>query len=70
MLVLSRKKSEKVMIGDEIVVTLVDIRGDKVRLGFDAPSNIPVHRLEVYEDIQKGVPKPEAILKSKPKEEG
>lgn len=40
------------MIGDDVVVTIVDIRGDKVRLGIDAPQNIPVHRQEVYEAIQ------------------
>ena len=42
-----------IMIGDDIVVTIVDIRGDKVRLGIDAPSDIPVHRQEVYEAIQR-----------------
>jgi carbon storage regulator len=41
------------MIGDDIVVTIVDIRGDKVRLGIEAPSAIPVHRQEVYEAIQR-----------------
>ena len=41
------------MIGDEIVVTVVDIRGDKVRLGIDAPQDVPVHRQEVYEAIQR-----------------
>ena len=44
MLVLSRHRDESIMIGDEIVVTIVDIRGDKVRLGIDAPQDIPVHR--------------------------
>ena len=51
MLVLSRHRDESIMIGDEIVVTIVDIRGDKVRLGINAPSSIPVHRQEVYEAI-------------------
>jgi carbon storage regulator len=41
------------MIGDNIVITIVDIRGDKVRLGIEAPSDIPVHRQEVYEAIQR-----------------
>lgn len=53
MLVLSRHRDESIMIGDTIVVTIVDIRGDKVRLGIDAPAEIPVHRREVYEAIQR-----------------
>jgi len=53
MLVLSRHRDESIMIGDEIVVTIVDIRGDKVRLGIDAPQDIPVHRQEVYDAIQR-----------------
>lgn len=53
MLVLSRHRDESIMIGDEIVLTIVDIRGDKVRLGIDAPQSIPVHRQEVYEAIQR-----------------
>ncbi|MBU0957364.1 MAG: carbon storage regulator CsrA [Nanoarchaeota archaeon] len=51
MLVLSRQKDESIVIGDDIEITVVDIRGDKVRLGITAPSEIPVHRKEVYEDI-------------------
>lgn len=51
MLVLSRKKDESVMINDDIVITIVEIRGDKVRLGVAAPREIPVHRREVYEAI-------------------
>ena len=51
MLVLSRHRDESIMIGDDVVVTIVDIRGDKVRLGIDAPQDIPVHRREVYEAI-------------------
>lgn len=50
---LSRQRGESVMIGDNIIVTIVDIRGDKVRLGIEAPSEIPVHRQEVYEAIQR-----------------
>ena len=53
MLVLSRHRDESIMIGDDVVVTIVDIRGDKVRLGIDAPTSIPVHRQEVYEAIQR-----------------
>jgi len=53
MLVLSRQRDESIVIGDDIVITVVDVRGDKVRLGIDAPSNIPVHRQEVYEAIQR-----------------
>ncbi len=53
MLVLSRKRDETIMIGDEIEITVVDIRGDKVRLGITAPKSVPVHRKEVYEAIQR-----------------
>ena len=53
MLVLSRQRDQSIMIGDAIVVTIVDIRGDKVRLGVDAPQEVPVHRQEVYEAIQR-----------------
>jgi carbon storage regulator len=53
MLVLSRQRDESIIIGDNIVVTIVDIRGDKVRLGINAPSEIPVHRQEIYEAIQR-----------------
>ena len=53
MLVLSRKRDERIMIGDEISLLVVDIRGDKVRLGIEAPSDVPVHRKEVYEAIQR-----------------
>lgn len=53
MLVLSRQRDETIMIGDDIEVTVVDIRGDKVRLGIQAPTEIPVHRQEVYEAIQR-----------------
>ena len=53
MLVLSRQRDESIMIGNNVVVTIVDIRGDKVRLGIQAPGEIPVHRQEVYEAIQR-----------------
>ena len=53
MLVLSRHRDESIIIGDDVVITIVDIRGDKVRLGINAPQDIPVHRREVYEAIQR-----------------
>ena len=53
MLVLSRQRDETIMIGDEIEITVVDIRGDKVRLGITAPTRIAVHRKEVYEAIKR-----------------
>ena len=52
MLVLSRKKDESIRIGDDVVVTIIEIRGDKVRVAIDAPRDIPVHRQEVYEAIR------------------
>ena len=52
MLVLSRKKNESIIINDHITVTVVEIRGDKVRLGIEAPKDVTVHRREVYEAIQ------------------
>lgn len=53
MLVLSRKKDEGIVIGDQIVVRVVEIRGDKVRLGFDAPDEVSIHRDEVWAAIQR-----------------
>lgn len=53
MLVLSRQNDETIMIGDDIEVTVVDIRGDKVRLGITAPKKVPVHRKEVHEAIKR-----------------
>ena len=53
MLVLSRKLNEKVRIGNDITVVVVEIRGGKVRLGIEAPREVPVHREEVYQDIQR-----------------
>jgi carbon storage regulator len=53
MLVLSRQRDETIMIGDNIEITIVDIRGDKVRLGITAPTTIAVHRKEVYDAIQR-----------------
>lgn len=52
MLVLTRKRNEKIRINDDIVITIVEIRGDKIRLGFEAPSEVKIHREEVYEAIE------------------
>jgi carbon storage regulator len=53
MLVLSRKKNESIVINDDITIVVVEIRGDKVRLGVEAPKEVPVHRREVYEAIKR-----------------
>lgn len=53
MLVLSRQRDETIVIGEDIEVTVVDIRGDKVRLGISAPKHVPVHRKEVFEAIKR-----------------
>ena len=53
MLVLSRNRGESIVIDDNVVVTIVDIRGEDVRLGVEAPKEIPVHRQEVYDAIQE-----------------
>jgi carbon storage regulator len=53
MLVLSRKKNESIVINDDITIVVVEIRGDKVRLGVEAPKEVPVHRNEVYEAIRR-----------------
>ena len=53
MLVLSRKKNESIVINNDITIVVVEIRGDKVRLGVEAPKEIPVHRREVYEAIKR-----------------
>jgi carbon storage regulator len=53
MLVLSRTRDESIIIGDNVVVTVVDVRGDKVKLGIEAPQDVTVHRREVYEAIRR-----------------
>ncbi len=74
MLVLSRQKDESIVIGDDVEITIVDVRGDKVRLGINAPKEISVHRKEIYNAIQKekqangGVPKNGGNGKAKPAE--
>ena len=57
MLVLSRKKNEYIVVNHDITIVVVEIRGDKVRLGIEAPKDVPVHRQEVYEAIQRGKPR-------------
>ncbi len=62
MLVLSRKKNESIVINNDITIVVVEIRGDKVRLGVEAPKEVPVHRQEVYDAIRRNdlsdAPKP------------
>ena len=53
MLVLSRKKNESIVINDDIIIVVVEIRGDKVRLGVEAPKEVPVHRREVFDAIRR-----------------
>ncbi len=69
MLVLSRKSNESIVINNNIKVTVVEIRGDKVRLGIEAPKNIPVHREEIYNQIN-GQPSPSPSHGSTPTETG
>ena len=56
MLVLSRKKNESIVINDDITIVVVEIRGDKVRLGVEAPKEVPVHRREVFDAIHRNDP--------------
>jgi carbon storage regulator len=74
MLVLSRKKNESIVINNDIIVTVVEIRGDKVRLGIVAPKEVPVHRQEVYEAIHGKEPVDPApapvVVTNKPAEGG
>ena len=58
MLVLSRKRDERIVIGDKIVITIVDIRGDKVRIGVEAPPEVPVHRAEVLQALREAAQRP------------
>jgi carbon storage regulator len=66
MLVLSRKKNESIVINNDITIVVVEIRGDKVRLGVEAPKEVPVHRQEVYEAIRRS----EGTLKPTPESNG
>ena len=64
MLVLSRKKNESIVINDDITIVVVEIRGDKVRLGVEAPKDVPVHRREVFDLIQEQARRDEQRLKA------
>lgn len=67
MLVLSRKTSERILIGDSVEIVVIEVKGDQVRIGIDAPRSLPVYRKEVYEEIKEenrraaGVSKPERL---------
>lgn len=60
MLVLSRQRDETIVIGDSIRITIVEVRGDKVRIGIDAPRDVTVHRQEVYDAIRRELQNPES----------
>ena len=70
MLVLSRKKNESIVINNDVTVTVVEIRGDKVRLGIVAPKEVPVHRQEVYDAIhgKRAADTPTAAVAGQPAE--
>ena len=53
MLVLSRTRGEQIVVGGSITVTVLEVRGDKVRLGFEVPAEVPIHRLEVHQRLQR-----------------
>ncbi len=64
MLVLSRKKDESIVINNDITIVVIEIRGDKVRLGVEAPKEVPVHRREVFDAIVRGepvTPRPDSV---------
>jgi carbon storage regulator len=62
MLVLSRELDEAIVLGDNIIITVVEIRGDRVKLGITAPADIPVHRLEVRNRIEREHGQPETVV--------
>jgi len=53
MLVLTRQRGEKIMVDDNIIITIIEVRGDKVRIGIEAPRDVSVHREEIYNEIQR-----------------
>ena len=66
MLVLSRKKNESIVINNDVIITVVEIRGDKVRLGIVAPKEVPVHREEVYQAIHGSKPAVKPLIVAQP----
>lgn len=70
MLVLSRKRGEQITIGNDIVITIVEIRGEKTRVGIDAPKDVPVHRVEVARAIEREVARSRDYLGIVPPSEG
>ncbi len=66
MVVLSRKKNESIIIHDNIIVTVIEIRGDKVRLGIELPREVPIHRKEVYDAIRRIEESPAAQAPTQP----
>lgn len=68
MLVLSRKKNESIVINNDITIVVVEIRGDKVRLGVEAPKEVPVHRREVHDAIQRENRKAAANVEKQPEQ--
>ena len=53
MLVLTRQRGERIMVDDNIIITIIEVRGDKVRIGIEAPDDVSIHREEVYKAIQR-----------------
>jgi len=70
MLVLSRKKNESIVINNDITIVVVEIRGDKVRLGVEAPKEVPVHRREVYDAIRRNEHSAEGVINPDASESG
>lgn len=66
MLILSRRTDESIIIGDEVTVTILSVKGKQVRIGIDAPDSVSVHREEIYERIQNDEPqKPKVVVSKK-----
>ncbi len=61
MLILTRRVQEAIMIGDDVTITILSVKGHQVRLGIDAPRDIEVHREEIYHRVKSGMPRPEPV---------